>query len=314
MSSSPSKLPNQTVSRQWRVVRVQAPPIAAESAASLVVEATQRGVSWTESGDTTVITGYVYAEQPQTVVNELRLRLAILAQYLGMPKFPVSVTCVCDQDWVGAWQDSYRPLRVGRRLVIKPSWHSWPPQDHALPARADDIVIEMDPQMAFGTGNHPTTQLCLEVVEDLFQPDCSVADVGCGTGILSIAAARLGAGEVYAVDNDPIAVEITRANIVHNAVAECISVALGEGLNDVERKFDMALANINTPTIVKLASSLSAHLNPHGTVVVSGIPTVRADRIASALRQTGLWVEDIRTRANWVCLIGRRRTNRRELQ
>ncbi len=179
--------------RQWRVINVRVPPLAAESVASLLVEATGRGVSLTESDEQVTITAYLYSHQPKAEA-ELREQLKQLAANLGMAgTFQLSVSEVAEADWLGEWRDSYRPLRVGRRLVIKPSWHTWPPADGSLPAFDDDVLIEMDPQMAFGTGNHPTTQLCLEVLEDNIRPGCTVADVGCGSGILSIAAIKLGA-------------------------------------------------------------------------------------------------------------------------
>jgi len=293
---------------EWMVLEVEAPGWAAESVASVVTEVTGRGVSLAEEDERTVITGYWRSHEAQAGEQKLRTVLAALAANLGMgSSFPMSVTSVAEEDWVGAWRDSYRPVRVGKRLVVKPSWHSWPPADDSLPAFDDDIVIEMDPQMAFGTGNHPTTQLCMEALEDLVRPGCAVADVGCGTGILSIVAARLGAGEVWAVDNDPLAVEIARDNMVQNSVAERVVVTVGEGLKGVERRFDVIAANISTPVIAAMSSDFAGHLAKDGAVAVSGIPTVRSRRVGSALRQAGLWVEQTRIMGSWVCVIARRR-------
>ena len=288
------------------------PLLAAESVASLVTEVTRRGVTLNEQDHAAVITGYLQEPEAAKVQRQLGIRLAELAENLGNGlTFPCTVTNMPEEEWLAQWRDSYLPLRVGRRLVVKPSWHCWPPPDGSLPASDDDIIIELDPQMAFGTGHHPTTQLCLEALEDLVQPGCSVVDVGCGSGILGIAAAKLGASEVMAVDNDPIAIEIARENVAKNGVADCVSLAVAEGLRGVERRFDVIVANINTPVIVALSSSLAAHLAPGGAAAVAGIPTVRAPRVASALRQAGLWVEATRTMGAWVCLIALRRTNGR---
>jgi len=285
---------------------VRVPPLAAESVASLLVEVTGRGVSLTESGNRATVTGYLYS-QPEA---ELRKQLAQLAANLGMTDaFRVSVNEVAEADWVGQWRDSYRPLRVGRRLVIKPSWHTWPPTDNSLPAFNDDVVIEIDPQMAFGTGDHPTTQLCLEALEDSVWPGCTVADVGCGSGILSIAAIKLGAATAVAIDNDPIAVEIARANAADNSVAGQIKIILSEGLKATNEKFDIVVANINTPTIVALSGSIAQHTATGGCVIAAGIPIVRADRVSSTLRQAGLWVTETRVLGSWVCIVAKLHSN-----
>jgi len=255
------------------------------------------------------ITGYLHSHQSRCEA-ELQEQLAQLAANLGMAgEFQLGISEVAETDWLGQWRDSYQPLRVGRRLVIKPSWHSWPPADGSLPAFDDDIVIEMDPQMAFGTGNHPTTQLCLEVLEDNIRPGCTVADVGCGSGILSIAAIKLGAATAVAVDNDPIAVEIAQANAADNSVAGQVKVILSEGLKATSEQFDIVLANINTPTIVALSGSIAHHTATGGCVIAAGIPVVRADRVTSTLRQAGLWVAETRVQGSWVCIVAQRPGN-----
>ncbi len=288
---------------------MRVPPLAAESVASLLVEVTGRGVSLTESAEQVTITGYLYSHQPKAEA-ELREQLEQLAANLEMAGgFQLSVSEVAEAHWLGEWRDSYRPLRVGRKLVIRPSWHIWPPTDGFLPAFDDDIVIEMDPQMAFGTGNHPTTQLCLEALEDIVRASCTVADVGCGSGILSIAAVKLGAATAVAIDNDPIAVQIAQANAVDNSVAGQVKVILSEGLKATNEQFDIVLANINTPTIVALSGNLAQHTAKGGSVVVSGIPVVRADRVTSTLRQAGLWVTETRVRGSWVCVVAERPGN-----
>ena len=275
----------------------------------MLVETTGRGVTLTEPDEQVTITGYLHSHQP-SAETELCEQLRQLAANLGMAgAFQLSVSEVAETDWLGEWRDSYRPLRVGRRLVIKPSWHTWPPADGSLPAFDDDIVIEMDPQMAFGTGQHPTTQSCLEALEDTVRPGCTVADVGCGSGILSIAAIKLGAATAVAIDNDPIAVQIAQANAADNSVAGAVKVILGEGLKATGEQFDIVLANINTPTIVALSSNLAQHTARGGCVVVAGIPVVRADRVTSTLRQAGLWVTDTRVLGSWVCIVAERSGN-----
>ena len=271
---------------------------------------TKRAVVVSESGSHSTVTSYLHDFQAPAVEKQVRSKLRELAKQLGMSEsFSLSLCEVAEEDWLGQWRQSYLPVRAGRRVVVKPSWHRWPPKDSQLAAFDDDIVVEIDPQMAFGTGHHSTTQLCLQALEDLVYPHCQVADVGCGSGILSIVAAKLGAACVLAIDNDLVAAQIAQESIRHNSVAEQVKVMVGDSLTAVSQSFDIIVANINTPTVVRLSGALARQTAPGGWVVVSGIPTVRGQRVASALRQAGLWVEQRRTKESWVCIAAQRRTN-----
>ena len=207
---------------------------------------------------------------------------------------------VDEADWAEAWKSHFHVIHLGRRLVIKPSWR----KHHRT---GDEVVIDLDPGMAFGTGLHPTTRLCLQAVEEVADrgPLGRVLDVGCGSGILSIAAVKLGATRAAGVDIDPIAIEATLANARHNRVGKRVraregSIPTGEG------PFDTVLANLIAGVLIEIAPELASELVPGGTLVASGIfsdrePAVREALEAAGLPITGRWQE-----SDWVALEARR--------
>ena len=280
----------------------------AEAVAALVTEATGRGVSIHERSNEVVITGYAKnLSVAQTASDKLSVALRQFAAETQTPPLPAPILePLPEEDWATAWQQYYHPLRIGQRLVIKPRWEQWPPADGQLPVYDDDIIIELDPQMAFGTGTHPTTQLCLEATEVLVQPGDMVADVGCGSGILSIAAAKLGARQVVAVDDDPVAAEIAAQNVRHNGVHGQVQVIIGNGLSAVTDRFDVIVANINATTIRSLAHEFVSHLLPGGDVALSGIIALEAENQRTTLTKAGLQVCAVETCQDWVCLIAKR--------
>jgi ribosomal protein L11 methyltransferase len=220
----------------------------------------------------------------------------------------LSLRLVHEADWANAWKAHFPVLRVGRRIVIRPTWRRHRRQP-------DDVMLVLDPGMAFGTGLHPTTRLCLASIESLADrglivggvagAGVRVLDVGCGSGILSIAAARLGAARVVAVDVDPIAVDATTANARRNRLARVIraregSVPTGEG------PFDLVLANLIASLLVSLADGLVADLRPGGTLLASGIFANREAEVEAAYRARGMAVERRRAEGDWVALELRR--------
>jgi len=205
-------------------------------------------------------------------------------------------------DWAEAWKAHYEPLRVGRRLLIRPRWID-------LQLAADDIEIALDPGMAFGTGSHPTTQLCLQALEDLLQPAQSVLDLGSGSGILSIAAAKLGAGQVLALDTDAIAVDATRENAAANGVGRKVIAERGSHvcLLNSARRFDLVMVNILARTIMELANQrLGEVLRPGGLAIFSGIIDTQVDEVEAALRHTGLQPYARRQLGDWMLVEARR--------
>jgi len=207
-----------------------------------------------------------------------------------------------EEEWAEAWKRFFGVERVGRRLVVCPTWIDYAP-------RAEEVVIRLDPGMAFGTGQHPTTRLCLEVLESRLRPGQVVLDLGTGSGILAIAAALLGAARVIALDIDPVAVDVARQNVALNGVEGRVQVAEGSlsaagPLPDAGApRFDMVLANVNSAGITEMAPALARALAPGGTLIASGIGDASVAVCRGALEKAGLSVLDQANRDGWCALI-----------
>ena len=200
-----------------------------------------------------------------------------------------------ERDWVRAWLDDFRPMSFGRRLWVVPSGHE--PPDPAA------VNLHLDPGLAFGTGTHPTTAMCLRWLDAHLPAGAAVLDYGCGSGILAVAAARLGAARVTAVDIDPQALTATRANAAANGVADHVRVLAPEAL--VPEPVEVVLANILAGPLAELAPELAAHLAPGGHLVLSGILAEQAPAVAAAYAPW-LALQEWAREKEWVCLAGRR--------
>ena len=201
-----------------------------------------------------------------------------------------------EADWAEAWKEHFHVLHLGRRLVVKPSWR----KHHRT---GDEVVIDLDPGMAFGTGLHPTTRLCLQALEERAErgPLGRALDVGCGSGILAIAAVKLGATRVLGVDIDPIAIEATEANARHNRVNKRIRAREGSVPTD-EGPFDLVLANLIAGILAELAVPLADELVPGGTLIASGIFIDREPDVRTALEAAGLRIVKRWHESDWVAL------------
>ncbi len=207
---------------------------------------------------------------------------------------------VREQEWADAWKAHFHVERIGRRLVIRPSWRPFTSQP-------GDVVIELDPGMAFGTGQHPTTRTCLELLEEHVRPGDTVLDVGTGSGILAVAAVKLGAARCLALDVDPQAVRVARENAARNGVADRVKVMEGTLTADDARRhaFDLAVANITAAAVAALAPALAAALRPGGTLIGSGIVADRLDAVQTALAAAKLSVTEVRAVGDWRTLVAR---------
>ncbi len=253
-------------------------------------------VSPATATDTALVRIYLPAEEADRELAR-SLRLALRFVPLSRPARWRGRRRLRDEDWQRAWQRRLRARRIGR-LLVRPSWD-------ARPARAGEAVIEIDPGLAFGSGEHPTTALCLEALSRLVRGGERALDVGTGSGILAIAAAKLGAARVLALDVDPQAVRAARENVRRNGVEAVVEVregtltpALAEG-----EPFDLACANIDGLTLERMAPLLARALAPGGRLVLSGFLTETAPALAEAFAAHGLRVLASPSRPPWAALV-----------
>jgi len=242
-----------------------------------------------------------------------------LGQLYPIP--PLSVRWLSERDWAEAWKSDLTIQHIGHRIVIKPSWLRYTPGP-------DEAVIELDPGLAFGTGLHPSTHLCLVALDDYLQPGDHVLDVGTGSGILSIAAAQLGAHRVIALDVDDVALKVAQENITRNGVQTAVSLRraslsplpTGDPTVDPvevfnahgvwDGTFDMLLMNILPEVIARSARPIAACLTTKGLFVVSGIIRPRESSVERALSAANLTITDRRDNGDWVALVGRKEGER----
>jgi len=203
---------------------------------------------------------------------------------------------VNDEDWSNAWRKYYKPFRLSERIMVKPSWEEFE-------AGAEDIVIELDPGMAFGTGTHETTKMCAVLVDKYINKDDVVMDIGCGTGILSIVAAKLGASEVVAVDVDEVAVKVTKENCRVNGTDGVVDAFKGTILDIKDIKADLIVANIIADVIIDMAKDLSKYLKADGIFITSGIIKERKQQIIEEYQKYGFYLVESMENGEWVAMV-----------
>ncbi len=255
----------------------------------------------TDGSRPAVVRAYVPAldaNAATAAVEEAERSLGHLAAFGLRPIGDLEVRPVHEEDWADAWKRHFPVLRIGRRLVIRPTWRRHTP-------KPDDVVLALDPGMAFGTGLHPTTRLCLVAIERWADQGhlagARVLDVGCGSGILSLAAAKLGAAEVLGVDTDLIAAEATLANARRNRLVRKVLARRGT-LPVWESPFDVVLANLIASLLQHLAGELAGALRPGGRLLASGIFKDREDEVRQAFAAAGLSLIGRTEETDWVCL------------
>jgi ribosomal protein L11 methyltransferase len=244
-----------------------------------------------------VVRAYVPARDPLAAEESAARADAALGRIRAFNLRPIggmATRLVHEADWADAWKAHFPVLHVGRRLVIRPSWRRYR-------ARSDELVIALDPGMAFGTGLHPTTRLCLVALERLGAPSQRVLDLGCGSGILSLAAVRLGGRTVVALDTDPIAIEATETNARRNRAQDQIHARLGS-LPSGEPRFDLVVANLVGSILVELSPALAGELRGGGQLVASGIFRDREPEVRGAFADAGLLVRERDVEGDWVAL------------
>jgi ribosomal protein L11 methyltransferase len=208
----------------------------------------------------------------------------------------VDLNYVKEEDWENNWKEYYKPVKVSDRIVIKPSWEAYEKQP-------GEIVLELDPGMAFGTGTHETTALCIDAVDRYLSKGGEVVDIGCGSGVLAISALLLGAEKAVAVDLDTNAVKATLENARRNHVEDKIEIIHGNLLDKVDGRFDMAIANIIADVIIDLSSYIGSYFKPGGLFIASGIILDRLEDVKEAVRKAGLELIEYNTRGEWAVVV-----------
>lgn len=206
-----------------------------------------------------------------------------------------------EEEWATAWKKYYKPVTVGKHFIITPTWIDYHPKTEGRQ------VIELDPGMAFGTGTHPTTVLCIEALERFMPKGAKVLDVGTGTGVLSISAAKLGAGEVLAVDLDRVAVQSARLNVKLNKVQDIVTVRQNNLADNIDFGYDLIVGNLLAELVIQLAEEGAADIiRPGGLMISSGIIKTKKDRVKGILTASGFHVVDEAEREDWVALIAKK--------
>ncbi len=230
------------------------------------------------------------------------LQLALESMRTQEPEYgtlKLDSKAVRDEDWSEVWKKFYKPFYIVDHLMIKPSWESVSPAP-------EDLVMELDPGMAFGSGTHETTGMCMSMLADTIQGGEQVIDMGTGSGILAIGAAMLGAEHVLAIDIDPDAVRVAGENVARNAVAGRITVRQGNLLEREDAVCDICVANIISDIIIHFAKPLKAHIVPGGLFLCSGVTRPRGDEVQAALEKAGYIIERRLERGEWVAFHCRR--------
>lgn len=234
-------------------------------------------------------------------VEEVKVELNnLLLHNINLGLGTVTLTEIHEEDWAHAWKKYYKPVRISEKVTISPSWENYEPETES------EIVIELDPGMAFGTGTHPTTVLCIQALEDVLHEGDQVIDVGCGSGVLSIAAAKLGAEHVLALDLDDVAVKVTKENCKVNRVTDQISVKQNNLLDHIDIEADLIVANILAEVILRFVDDAYCLLKLGGIFITSGIISSKKQEVKGALLSQGFTIVETLLMEDWVAFIAKK--------
>lgn len=250
--------------------------------------------------DDVLIKTYVSEEK-----NVMEFVEIIKQKVLGLKDFgidigegSISLDQVNEADWANAWKAYYKPTKVGQRVVVKPTWEDYAMQD-------GDLIIELDPGMAFGTGTHETTSMCIRELEKYVNKDSKVFDIGCGSGILAIAAAKLGAKEVVAVDLDEVAVKVAKENVLENKVEKSVSVMHGNLTDVIKDKADVIVANIIADIIKILAKDVQNFMKEDAIFISSGIILDKVEEVKESLIENGFEIVEVQKLGEWSAIVSK---------
>ena len=240
--------------------------------------------------DTVII--HLYLEPGASQVETLAL-IAARMEAAGIP-YTVETEGVEQEDWQNGWRKYYHPMDIGKRLAIVPSWQEYD---------TDRVKLILDPGLAFGTGGHETTSLCLEALDERVRGGERVLDIGTGSGILAIAALKLGAGSAEGVDIDPVAVRTAGENAALNGVADKLTVLVGDLSDKASGRYNIITANIVANAIISLAPAVPGLMAENATFIASGIIDSRKDEVIAGLEKVGLSVVEVKEKRGWECIV-----------
>ncbi|OIK13106.1 50S ribosomal protein L11 methyltransferase [Bacillus sp. MUM 13] len=212
----------------------------------------------------------------------------------------ISISEVNEEEWATAWKKYYNPVKISERFTIVPTWEEY------TPVKSDELIIELDPGMAFGTGTHPTTVMCIQALERTVKHNDVVVDVGTGSGVLSIAAAMLEAQKVQALDLDIVAVTSAKLNVKLNKVQDIVSVTQNNLLDGVDEAADVVVANILAEVIIRFTDDVAKAVKPGGYFIASGIIQAKKQDVKDAISASGFTIEETILMEDWVALIAKR--------
>lgn len=250
--------------------------------------------------DGVIIKTYITEERDVTEdVNLIKEKIQGLKEFgIDIGEAIVELSQVDEKDWANEWKNYYKPTKVGKSVVVKPTWEEYEEQ-------SGDLIIELDPGMAFGTGTHETTTMCIQQLENYVKKDSKVFDIGCGSGILAIAAAKLGAKEVVAVDLDEVAVKVSKENIELNKVEDKVIALHGNLTEVIKDKADIVVANIIADIIKILAKDVSNFMKEDAVFISSGIIHAKVDEVKESLIKNGFEIVEVQTLGEWNAIVSK---------
>lgn len=248
--------------------------------------------------DGVIIKTYITEERDVTDdINIIKERINSLKEFgIDIGDAIVELSEVDEQDWANEWKNYYKPTKIGEKIVVKPTWEEYEKKE-------DDLIVELDPGMAFGTGTHETTTMCIMQLEKYVNENSKVFDIGCGSGILAISAAKLGAKDVLAVDLDEVAVKVSKENVSLNNVD--VKVMHGNLMEVVNDKADIVVANIIADIIKILAKDIKNFMKEDAVFISSGIIHKKVDEVKNSLEENGLEIVEIQTLGEWNAIVSK---------
>lgn len=240
------------------------------------------------------IKAYLPEDSPyEEKLIQIQEKLNNIKEFLSIGKGTIEIETMDEEEWANSWKKYYKPIKIGKNIIIKPSWEEY------VSKNEDEIIIEMDPGMAFGTGTHETTSMCMELLERFVDKDDMVFDIGCGSGILGITSSKLGASKVIGIDLDSNAVKVAKENVKRNNVDGIMKVYKGNLLDLVNEKADIVVANIIADVIIELSHSVFKVLKPNGIFIASGIIRERLSEVKESLNKNNFNIIDIYEKGEW---------------